>query len=123
MRYLIVLLFLTASCTQKPVCKRLSAAAKLSSVAVASLLDCSNLDAIEVDLVNGLKSFKFCEAQITSNQLTGIPLICEPMSLYISDKVKKLIPSEWGCKGGTGITFIQSGVYQACMSAMPVSQK
>lgn len=114
---------LVISCTKKPVCVPAIAAAKLISVSTSTILDCTEIDAIETDVLSYLKIKTECSGTQNGMQATGISFVCEPASIYVATQVKDAIPPRWGCKGGLGITFLQTGTYQACMAILPMSQK
>lgn len=116
---LIALSLLVFSCTKKPTCKQVSSAAKLGAVASAALLDCSNLDAIEKDIINEMESLNVCKSINETVKPTGNPLICGTLASYLAQQAVNAIPEKWECKGGLGLTTFKAGVYKACVVYFP----
>lgn len=120
MQYVVIALsLLVFSCTKKPTCKQVSSAAKLGAVASAALLDCSNLDAIEKDIINEMESLNVCKSINETVKPTGNPLICGTLASYLAQQAVNAIPEKWECKGGLGLTTFKAGVYKACVVYFP----
>jgi len=114
----------TVGCTKTQVkealCDSGKTAAAVVAVQIAQELNCSNVEAIKLDIEKKLIDVKICEAaEEKAKSVALIPeYICAPVIEGLFSGAIAQIPSSWGCTGGTLAAEAKAKLIASCSKAL-----
>lgn len=108
----LLLLLTFAGCTHtNPLCPLADSAVVSGSKAVAGVLQCSNIAAIEADLAKIVEKVGVCSEKPKLN-----PFICGLIADLVVHQASQQVPATWGCTLTDAKGTLKSAVVTACQA-------